>query len=353
MVPLLRRVNDLHLFFIPSDYSTIGLTSNSLWTYSVFRFLLKSSQACQVGASRRREPTTTPAGNLAKGLFLGISCTPRPPPLDTMNTHANPQVLAQSGTNMSIFARLDDRTAVVTGASTGIGRAIALELARAGANVVIHYAQNQAAAGEVVQQIHALGRQAHALAQDFQDESALPDFVERAWNAFGQFHLWVNNAGVDLLTGPEAEWDYARKLAALWMVDVRATILLSKLAGARLQAIGEGVILNIGWDQADSGMEGDSGELFAAAKGAIMSFTRSLAVSLAPQVRVNCIAPGWIRTAWGQQAGPAWQHRVRQETPLRRWGEPEDVARLARFLLSPEAAYLTGQVIYANGGAIR
>ena len=82
-------------------------------------------------------------------------------------------------------------------------------------------------------------------------------------------------------------------------------------------------------------------------------FTRSLAVSLAPRVRVNCIAPGWIRTAWGEQASDTWQQRVIRETPLRRWGTPEDVARVARFLASEDAAYITGQIINVNGGAVR
>jgi 3-oxoacyl-[acyl-carrier protein] reductase len=100
-------------------------------------------------------------------------------------------------------------------------------------------------------------------------------------------------------------------------------------------------------------MAGDSGELFAAAKSAVMAFTRSLAISLAPQVRVNCIAPGWIRTAWGDQASESWQQRAHDETPLGRWGTPQDVAWLARFLASDQAAYLTGQVINANGGAVR
>ncbi len=130
-------------------------------------------------------------------------------------------------------------------------------------------------------------------------------------------------------------------------------MLLSKMAGRRMKQSGSGVILNIGWDQADRGMAGDSGELFAAAKNAIMGFSRSLAVSLAPEVRVNCIAPGWIRTAWGEEAGKEWQERVLRETPLGRWGEAEDIASLARFLVSPAASYLTGQVISANGGAVR
>lgn len=114
---------------------------------------------------------------------------------------------------------------------------------------------------------------------------------------------------------------------------------------------GRGCILTLGWDQADYGMEGDSGQLFAAVKGAVMAFTRSLAKSLAPEVRVNCLAPGWIRTAWGETASRSWQERVRQNTPLRRWGLPEDVAAAAVWLASSDAAYVTGQILRINGGA--
>ena len=90
--------------------------------------------------------------------------------------------------------------------------------------------------------------------------------------------------------------------------------------------------------------------MFAAVKGAIAAFSRSLAKSLAPHVRVNCLAPGWIRTAWGETASDAWQQRARRESLLGRWGEPEDVARVARFLASPAAAFINGQVIAVNGG---
>ena len=115
---------------------------------------------------------------------------------------------------------------------------------------------------------------------------------------------------------------------------------------------GRGAIVTIGWDQAETGMEGDSGQLFGLSKGAVMCFTCSLAMTLAPEVRVNCLAPGWIRTAWGEQASEAWQERVRRETPLARWGTPDNVAR-RRWLVSPAAAYITGQTIRVNGGGVR
>ena len=97
-------------------------------------------------------------------------------------------------------------------------------------------------------------------------------------------------------------------------------------------------------------MGGETAELYAAAKGAVMAFTRSLAQSLAPEVRVNCVAPGWIKTAWGQRASERWQDRAQRESLLRRWGTPEEVAAAVRFLVSPAAAFITAEVINVNGG---
>ena len=143
------------------------------------------------------------------------------------------------------------------------------------------------------------------------------------------------------------------KMEALLTIDLKATMRLSRNIGARMKERGRGVILTIGWDQAETGMEGDSGQLFGAVKGAVMCFTRSLALSLAPEVRVNCIAPGWIRTKWGETASAAWQERVRRETPLGVWGLPEDVAAAALWLASPASSYQTGQTIRVNGGTVR
>jgi 3-oxoacyl-[acyl-carrier protein] reductase len=251
------------------------------------------------------------------------------------------------------FGDLSGNRALVTGSSSGIGEAIACEFAAAGADVLVHCRGSQVAAQDVRRRILDQGRNCEVVVADLSDESQFERLVEQAWDYWGSIEIWVNNAGVDLLTGPAAKLEFPEKLARLFQVDVQASMLLSRIAGRRMRAAGKGVILNIGWDQADRGMEGDSGELFAAAKNAIMGFTRSLSLSLAPEVRVNCIAPGWIRTAWGNQAGEVWQQRVIRETPLGRWGTPGDIARLARFLVSDDAAYITGQVINANGGAVR
>lgn len=254
---------------------------------------------------------------------------------------------------LPFFANLSGRSAVVTGASAGIGRAIALELSRAGADVIVHFSRSEAAARRVVSQIQSQGRRGEAVQADFADPQAVEGFAKRCWDVWGQVDLWVNNAGVDLLTGPENQLSFEQKLQRLLQIDVTAAMLLAKAVGARFKQQAAGSLLMIGWDQADRGMEGDSGELFAAAKNALMGFTRSLAVSLAPEVRVNCIAPGWIQTAWGETASEVWQQRVLRETPLKRWGTPEDIARYARFLLSDEASFITGQVINVNGGAVR
>jgi len=254
---------------------------------------------------------------------------------------------------MNEFSNLENKRVVVTGSSSGIGRAIALELAAAGADVVVHCHQSVQQAEQVASEILTSGRRSAVIQGDVRDVGKLDQLVDAAWAALGGIDIWVNNAGVDLLTGDKAKLPYADKLEALLDIDVRSAVLLSKLVGERLAEQGRGSILNIGWDQSDRGMGGDSGELFAAAKNAIMGFTRSLAVSLGPEVRVNCIAPGWIRTGWGEQASDQWQERVLQETPLNRWGTPEDIAKLARFLVSPDASYITGQVINCNGGAVR
>lgn len=242
---------------------------------------------------------------------------------------------------------------LVTGSTSGIGRAIALALADRGADVLVHGYHTVQQGMAVAEQIQARGRQSSFLRADLRDEAACQHLVEEAWQRFGRLDVWVNNAGADTLTGEASRWPFERKLRELWAVDVMATILLSRAVGERMKRQGSGVILTMGWDQADIGMEGESGQLFGATKAAVMAFSKALALSLAPQVRVNCLAPGWIKTAWGQSAPEAWQLRVHRETPAGRWGYPTDVAAVACWLASAEAAFITGQVIRVNGGAVR
>lgn len=220
---------------------------------------------------------------------------------------------------------------LVTGSTSGIGKRIAIAFAGQGASVLTH------------------GRASGSHPADLSDPVACDRLADTAWGS--GLDVLVCNAGADTLTGDAAGWDFDRKLDALLAVDLKATMRLARNLGARMKARGHGVILTVGWDQAELGMEGDSGQLFAAVKGAVTCFTRSLALSLAPEVRVNCLAPGWIRTAWGETASPVWQDRVRRETPLGTWGLPEDVAEAAVWLASPESRFLTGQTIRINGGA--
>ncbi len=238
---------------------------------------------------------------------------------------------------------------VVTGAASGIGRAIALEIASAGGAVLLHTGSRQDALEHTAEEARAIGADVRTATVDLSTRTAQDAFSGTAWS-WRPIDVWINNAGVDVLTTAEADWGFDRKLERMWLVDVVATIRLSRRIGARMKERGHGAIINMGWDQAATGMEGDSGEMFAAAKGAVMAFSRSLAKTLAPEVRVNCLAPGWIRTAWGAQASEAWQERARRESLLDRWGTPEDVAKVCRFLASPAAAFVTGQVIEINGG---
>jgi NAD(P)-dependent dehydrogenase (short-subunit alcohol dehydrogenase family) len=189
---------------------------------------------------------------------------------------------------------------------------------------------------------------------DLRDPAEVDRLAAEAWDVLGGgLGVLVCNAGADVLTGAAGRKSFEEKLDELLAVDLRSTMRLSRAIGERMKAAGRGVILTVGWDQAESGMEGDSGQLFGAVKGAVMCFTRSLALSLAPEVRVNCLAPGWIRTLWGETASEAWQERVRRETPQRVWGLPEDVAAAAAWLASPAAAFVTGQTIRVNGGVVR
>ena len=165
--------------------------------------------------------------------------------------------------------------------------------------------------------------------------------------------VWVNNAGGDVLTGDAAGWDWERKLDLLLAVDLKGTIACSYAAGAVMrEQAGCGAIVNMSWDHVASGMAGANPEIFSAVKGGVLAYSKSLARALAPSVRVNVLCPGWIETAFAQDADAEFRRSVAESTPLGRWGTAADVAAAALYLASPGAAFITGQAININGGLV-
>jgi 3-oxoacyl-[acyl-carrier protein] reductase len=136
-------------------------------------------------------------------------------------------------------------------------------------------------------------------------------------------------------------------------VDLKGTIACSYAIGEVMRTQeGGGAIVNMSWDHVTAGMAGENPQLYAAVKGGVLAFSKSLARALAPGVRVNVLCPGWIETAFGEQVDREFHRSVAEDTPLGRWGRPQDVAGAAVYLASPDAAFLTGQAINVNGGVV-
>lgn len=242
------------------------------------------------------------------------------------------------------------QTVLVTGSTSGIGRAVALRLAESGAAVALH-GRNAAAAEKVADEIRrSAGSVAGVFLIDIATSAGCAELIDAVTKTCPTLRAACLIAGADTLTGSSASLPFEDKLQLLYDTDVRSTLLLGKGLGNVLKGHDGSSIVTTGWDQAATGMEGDSGELFATTKGAVMAFTKSLAKSLAPHVRVNCVAPGWIKTAWGDQASREWQERAVRECLLNRWGEVGDIADAVRWLVSPQASFITGQIINLNGG---
>lgn len=247
---------------------------------------------------------------------------------------------------------LQGRRIVVTGGSSGIGRAIAVACAREGADLLVTWRHNAEGAQTVAAVIAAMGRRCVTLQADLADAAVAGQLAEQAWSALGGFDGWVHNAGADILTGAAASATRLEKLARVLDVDVRGTMLCAWQAAARMREAGEGVILTMSWDHVSSGLAGENPEIYAAAKGAVEAFSKALARSAAPAVRVNVLAPGFIATAFEEEASLEWRSWVEGRTPLGRWGRPEDVAGAAVYLLSDAATFVTGQTVKVNGGVI-
>jgi 3-oxoacyl-[acyl-carrier protein] reductase len=252
-----------------------------------------------------------------------------------------------------IAGPLAGRAVLVTGGSSGIGKAIALAMARAGADVAITYRKNASGADQVQQAIGTLGRRTTAIHLDLANAASIGALGSASRRALGRLDAWINNAGADILTGENASLSRIEKLDRLIAVDLRGTMLASWQAADLFAAQDEGgVIINMSWDHVLTGMAGENPELYSAVKGGVLAFSKSLARSVAPRVRVNVIAPGFIETSFGAEAAERWRRTVVEATPLRRWGTPDDVAGAAVFLTSPAASFLTGQTILVGGGVV-
>jgi 3-oxoacyl-[acyl-carrier protein] reductase len=197
-----------------------------------------------------------------------------------------------------------------------------------------------------------MGRRAEILRADVSRPEDIDRLIAHLGKTFGDVDVWVNNAGADILTGQGGRLSRREKLDLVLSVDLRGTVLASWAAVEFMRAHRGGTIINVSWDHVIQGMEGENPGIYAAGKGGISGFSKSLARDVAPEVRVNIIAPGFIETAFGAQADPKFRQKVIDMTPLKRWGTPDDVAHAVLFLASDGSAFLTGQTIMVNGGVV-
>jgi len=239
---------------------------------------------------------------------------------------------------------LQGRVAIVTGSARNIGRAIARALADAGAAVVINARSSGADADAVVREVREAGGQAVAKIADVGHPEAAASLIDAAIAAFGRLDILVNNAAV------RREIDFERLDYQEWR-SITATILdgaylCAHAAAPHLIAAGGGSIVNIGGLSSYTGAA--RREHVIAAKAGLVGLTRALAHDLAPhRITVNCVAPGLIDT---ERRGPEPAHHAKHATLVGRRGTPEEVAAVVRFLCGPEARYITGQTLHANGG---
>ncbi len=245
---------------------------------------------------------------------------------------------------------LKDQVVVITGGSRGIGRAAAILMAKAGADIVFDYFKNDEAAKEVVKAIETSGRRAIAVRGNHAEDAHCRELIETATVRFGRVDVLVNNAGIwtygPIDEMPEKVWRETLE------TNLSGLVYCTRYAVQQMKKQGKGRIINI------SSTAGQRGEAFhshyAATKGAIISLTKSWASELAPSILVNCVAPGWVDTdmSAGPLADPEESKQIMQVIPLRRVGTAEEIAGPILFLASDLATFITGEILNVNGGAV-
>ena len=244
---------------------------------------------------------------------------------------------------------LDGKCALVTGASRGIGRAVALKLASEGAKVALNFAGNEAAANEVRQEIEAMGGQAILVKADVADEAAVQDMVQKTADAFGRIDILVNNAGITrdglLARMKEEDWD------AVLSTNLKGVFLTTKAVAKLMMKQRAGRIVNMA---SVVGVSGNAGQAnYSAAKAGVIGFTKTIARELASRgVTTNAVAPGFIATDMTSVLSDKAKEAALTGIPLGRMGTPEDVAAAVLFLVSDQSSYITGQVLHVDGGMV-
>lgn len=250
---------------------------------------------------------------------------------------------------MSTPIVLDGRNALITGAATGIGRATALQLARAGARVVVNHLNQHRAAADLVQRIEQAGGKALAIEADVSDPVQVQRLVNAALLAVGQIDVLVNNAGIlqekPFLDTSDADWQ--RMMA----VDLGSVFLMCRAVLPGMVAQGSGVIVNIASDLGITGRAGFAP--YCTAKAGVIGLTKSLAQEFAPAIRVNAVAPGPVATAMVslEQMSPEWIQKE-LDIPQRRVADPGEIADTVLFLASDLSRFYCGQVMGPNGGSV-
>ncbi len=244
---------------------------------------------------------------------------------------------------------LANKSALVTGASRGIGRATALKLAKAGAKIAVNFAGNRAAAEEVVSLIEAAGGEAMLVQADVGNPAAVDAMIKTVVERFGKIDILVNNAGITkdnlIVRMKEEEWD------AVIHTNLKGIFNCTKAVSKLMMKQRYGRIVNM---TSVVGIIGNAGQSnYAAAKAGVIGFTKSMAKELASRnITVNAVAPGYISTDMTASLPEQAKTELQSQIPLQRLGDPEDVAAAVLFLVSPGADYITGQTLHVDGGMV-